>query len=150
MYKLSIFCLCDFFFLSLVAVKLSIGISSHLLPWTSSKFPPLIISSSIEMAENGLVSLATMLRDLLATPNALVPESKEQQNARLDIIDMIPNLSRKLLGDEQTLRELAWSVSDPFRGNLLQVLTYCSTYTSSACMQFIATRSRASYPPTRQ
>ena len=63
------------------------------------------------MVENGLVALASTLRQLLAAPKSLVPESKEEQDARLDIIDMIPELNRTLLGDKQTLRDLAWSVS---------------------------------------
>jgi hypothetical protein len=63
------------------------------------------------MTENGLVALASTLRELLASPKSLVPGSKAEQDARLDIIDMIPDLSRTLLGDKQTLRDLAWSVS---------------------------------------
>lgn len=65
------------------------------------------------MAENGLVALASTLRQVLAAPGSLVPESKDEQDARLDIIDMIPDLNRTLLGDKQTLRDLAWSVSSP-------------------------------------
>lgn len=63
------------------------------------------------MPENGLVALAATLKELLATPQSLIPESKAEHDARLDIIDMIPNLNRTLVGDKQTLRDLAWSVS---------------------------------------
>jgi hypothetical protein len=66
--------------------------------------------SPVSMAENGLVSLAATLKKLLASPHTLVPESKAEHDARLDIIDMIPDLNRTLVGDKQTLRDLAWSV----------------------------------------
>src|SRR5271154_6318030 len=66
---------------------------------------------SPSMSENGLVSLAATLKELLASPQSLIPESKAEHDARLDIIDMIPDLNRTLLGDKQTLRDLAWSVS---------------------------------------
>jgi hypothetical protein len=62
------------------------------------------------MPANGLVALAATLKQLLSSPQSLVPESKAEQNARLDIIDMIPDLNRTLVGDKQTLRDLAWSV----------------------------------------
>jgi hypothetical protein len=63
------------------------------------------------MSENGLVALASTLRQLLASPESLVPTTKAEHDARLDIIDMFPDLNRTLLGDKQTLRDLAWSVS---------------------------------------
>lgn len=68
------------------------------------------------MVENGLVALAATLKNLLASPQSLVPESKAEHDARLDIIDMIPDLNRTLVGDKQTLRDLAWSVG--FRPSL--------------------------------
>jgi hypothetical protein len=62
------------------------------------------------MPENGLVALAATLKELLASAH-LTPESKADHDARLDIIDMIPDLNRTLVGDKQTLPDLAWSVS---------------------------------------
>ena len=37
-------------------------------------------------------------------------EWHEEQEARLDLIDLIPELNAALVGDTEHLRELAWSV----------------------------------------
>jgi hypothetical protein len=55
-----------------------------------------------------LVTLAASLREALDSP--LVAESKVEQEARLDIIDMIPVLNRRLVGEVQTIRDMAWEV----------------------------------------
>ncbi len=60
------------------------------------------------MAPTNLVALAASLREALSSP--LVAESKADQEARLDIIDMIPVLNRKLVGEAQTIRDMAWEV----------------------------------------
>jgi hypothetical protein len=48
-------------------------------------------------------------REALDSP--LVAESEADREARLDIIDMIPVLNRKLVGEAQTIRDMAWEVS---------------------------------------
>jgi hypothetical protein len=55
-----------------------------------------------------LVILAASLREALDSP--LFAESKAEQEARLDIIDMIPVLNRRLVGEVQTIRDMAWEV----------------------------------------
>jgi hypothetical protein len=55
-----------------------------------------------------LVALAASLREVLDSP--LVAESDVDREARLDIIDMIPVLNRKLVGEVQTIRDMAWEV----------------------------------------
>ena len=63
------------------------------------------------MAPNNLVALAAALREALAAPESLTAESKEEKEARLDLIDMMPEFNASLIGDANVLRELAWSVS---------------------------------------
>jgi hypothetical protein len=60
------------------------------------------------MPPTNLVTLAASLREALGSP--LVAESKAEQEARLDIIDMIPVLNRRLVGEVQTIRDMAWEV----------------------------------------
>ncbi len=55
-----------------------------------------------------LVALAKSLREALDGP--LIAESKAEKDARLEIIDMLPLLSRKLVGEVQTIRDMAWEV----------------------------------------
>ena len=62
------------------------------------------------MTQNNLLALAKALREALAVPESLVAVSKEEQEARRDIIDLIPELNAALIGDAEVLRELAWSV----------------------------------------
>jgi hypothetical protein len=62
------------------------------------------------MAPNSLVALAAAMREALATPESLIAASREEKEARLDLIDMIPELNAALVGDSQVLLELAWSV----------------------------------------
>jgi hypothetical protein len=56
-----------------------------------------------------LVALAASLREALDSP--LVVESDADREARLDIIDMIPVLNRKFVGEVQTIRDMAWEVN---------------------------------------
>jgi hypothetical protein len=63
------------------------------------------------MAANSLVSLAATVREALAKPQSLAASSAEEQKARLDLIDLLPELNAALVGDIEALRELAWSVS---------------------------------------
>jgi hypothetical protein len=65
------------------------------------------------MAPTSLVDLAASLRQALDEP--LIAGSKAEQQARLEIIDMIPLLNRKLVGEVQTLRAMAWEVSSQSR-----------------------------------
>ena len=62
------------------------------------------------MAPSNLVALAAAMREALATPENLIAVSREEKEARLDLIDMIPELNAALVGDSQVLLELAWSV----------------------------------------
>ena len=62
------------------------------------------------MSTNNLVTLVAAVREALATPQSLVASSSEQQEARLDLIDLIPELNAALIGNTEHLRELAWSV----------------------------------------
>ncbi|KAH7391258.1 S-adenosyl-L-methionine-dependent methyltransferase [Cadophora sp. MPI-SDFR-AT-0126] len=61
------------------------------------------------MAPNNLVALAAAVREALAAPQTLIAESKEEKEARLDLIDMIPEFNAALVGNANVLRELAWS-----------------------------------------
>jgi hypothetical protein len=63
------------------------------------------------MATNSLVSLAAAVREALAKPQSLAASSAEEREARLDLIDLLPELNATLVGDVEYLRELAWSVS---------------------------------------
>jgi hypothetical protein len=63
------------------------------------------------MATNSLVSLAAAVRAALAKPQSLAASSEEEKKARLDLIDLLPELNAALVGDVEFLRELAWSVS---------------------------------------
>lgn len=58
-----------------------------------------------------LVALAKAVREALATPQKLIATTSEEQEAHLDLIDLIPELNATLVGDIEYLRELAWSVS---------------------------------------
>lgn len=62
------------------------------------------------MAPSSLVTLAAALREALAAPENLVAVSKEEREARRDLIDLVPEFNAALIGDGQVLRELAWSV----------------------------------------
>jgi hypothetical protein len=66
--------------------------------------------SRLTMGPNKLVSLSAALREALASPECLVPVSREEQEARRDIIDVIPVLNAALVGDANVLCELAWPV----------------------------------------
>ncbi|KAH8800400.1 O-methyltransferase [Xylogone sp. PMI_703] len=61
------------------------------------------------MSANNLVALAAAVREALATPQSLEPTTPEEQEARLDLIDLIPELNAALVGNVEHLRELAWS-----------------------------------------
>ncbi len=73
------------------------------------------------MATNSLISLAAAVREALAKPQSLSASSLEEQEARLDLIDLLPELNAALVGDIEYLRELAWSVSIAFTLKLHQV-----------------------------
>ncbi len=64
----------------------------------------------IAMSENPLVALATALRTALSAPLKTATEDKAGQTARLDIIDMIPDLQRTLMWERDTIRNMTWSV----------------------------------------
>jgi hypothetical protein len=62
------------------------------------------------MFKINLITLVAAVREALATAQSLVASSSEEQEARLDLIDLIPKLNAALVGDTEHLRELAWSV----------------------------------------
>jgi hypothetical protein len=62
------------------------------------------------MSEHPLVTLAASMRTALATPIAATDQAA--QTARLDIIDMIPDLQLHLIGEQAMIRNMTWSV-DP-------------------------------------
>jgi hypothetical protein len=63
------------------------------------------------MSENPLVALAAAMRTALATPLEAATNDKAGQTARLDLIDMIPDLQRILIGEQATIRNMTWSVN---------------------------------------
>ena len=68
------------------------------------------------MAEHPLVALAATMRTALATPIAAT--DKAAQTARLDIIDMIPDLQLQLIGAQAMIRDMTWSVKAILSENL--------------------------------
>lgn len=60
------------------------------------------------MSENHLVELAAAMRTALSQPVAVT--DKAAQTARLDLIDMIPDLQRALIGEQAFIRDLTWQV----------------------------------------
>ena len=65
------------------------------------------------MAPNGLVTLAAALREALAEPESLVAVSIEEQEARRDIIDLIPEFNAAVVRDNgKLLAGLALQVSN--------------------------------------
>ena len=63
------------------------------------------------MPTNSLVALTAAVREALTTPQSLEASSPKEQEARLELIDLIPELNAALIGDVEHLRELAFSVS---------------------------------------
>jgi hypothetical protein len=63
------------------------------------------------MAENPLIALAAAMRTALATPVDV--SDKAAQTARLDIIDMVPDLQLKMIGEQAMIRNMTWSVFTP-------------------------------------
>jgi hypothetical protein len=63
------------------------------------------------MADNPLIALAAAMRTALATPVDV--SDKAAQTARLDIIDMVPGLQLKLIGEQAMIRNMTWSVLYP-------------------------------------
>jgi hypothetical protein len=63
------------------------------------------------MADNPLIALAAAMRTALATPVDV--SDKAAQTARLDIIDMVPDLQLKLIGEQAMIRNMTWSVPYP-------------------------------------
>ena len=66
------------------------------------------------MSSNQLVTLAAAVREALSSPRGLVASSPQEQVARLDLIDLLPDLNAALVGNTQYVRELAWSVGPTF------------------------------------
>jgi hypothetical protein len=90
---------------------------------TRHYFPVTFVSKSLSQigkfcimaSTSTLVTLASSLRAALEAP--LIAESQADQDARLDILDMLPLVSRKLVGEVQTIRDMVWEV-----GEMLPVL----------------------------
>ncbi len=70
---------------------------------------------------NNLIALVAAVREALANPQSLVASSPAEKEARLDLIDLIPELNATLVGDVEHLRELSWSVS--ISPNMPSILT---------------------------
>lgn len=66
------------------------------------------------MASSNLISLATEMRNVLSSPikDAIVDKASKQ--ARLDLLDMIPDLQRELLGPQATIVGLTSGVSPSY------------------------------------
>lgn len=62
------------------------------------------------MSENPLIELAAAMRNALDTSLEVSTADKAGQTARLDLIDMIPDLQRILIGEQATIRNMTWSV----------------------------------------
>lgn len=92
----------------------SSGFPPHFCPTTSVTY---IFDT---MPANSLVSLAAAVTEALARPESLSASSPEEQKARLDLIDLLPELNAALVGDVEHLRELAWSVSRASTAQLRQ------------------------------
>ncbi|RDW65978.1 hypothetical protein BP6252_09613 [Coleophoma cylindrospora] len=61
------------------------------------------------MPENPLVAVAAAMRTALSTSLKAAVKDKAGRTARLDIIDMIPDLQRVLIGERDTIRNMTWS-----------------------------------------
>jgi len=70
------------------------------------------------MSNNPLVALAASMRTVLSTPLEEATQDKAGKTARLDIIDMIPDLQRSLIGERDTIRNMTWSVRYQFLANV--------------------------------
>jgi hypothetical protein len=68
-----------------------------------------------------LIALVAAVREALATSQSLVASTSAEKEARLDLINLIPELNATLVGDVEHLRELSWSVSIP--PNVPSILT---------------------------
>jgi len=68
-----------------------------------------------------LIGLVAAVHEALANPQSLVASTSAEKEARLDLIDLIPELNATLVGDVENLRELSWSVSIP--PNVPSILT---------------------------
>jgi hypothetical protein len=62
------------------------------------------------MAENPLVALVAAVRTALSTPLESATTDKAGQTARLDLIDLLPDLQRQLIGEQATIRNMTWQV----------------------------------------
>lgn len=74
------------------------------------------------MSENPLVALAAAMRRTLSIPIDAATKDKAGQTARLDLIDMIPDMQRALIGEQVTVRNMTWSVTlrtPPLQDHLL-------------------------------
>lgn len=67
----------------------------------------------LNMSENPLVILADAMRNVLNTTLETATNDKAGQKARLDLIDMIPDLQCMLIGEQAFIRNMTWSVSIP-------------------------------------
>jgi hypothetical protein len=62
------------------------------------------------MAENPLVALVAAVRTALSIPLDSATMDKASQTARLDLIDLIPDLQRQLIGEQAMIRDMTWQV----------------------------------------
>jgi hypothetical protein len=64
------------------------------------------------MSTHPFIALAAAMRTALATP--ITATDRAAQTARLDIIDMIPDLQLQLIGEQAMIRNMTWSVNSNF------------------------------------
>lgn len=67
------------------------------------------------MSEHTLVALASAMRGVLSTPaGTATATDPASETARMDLIDMIPDLERALIGERDTIRNMTWTVKISF------------------------------------
>jgi hypothetical protein len=64
------------------------------------------------MSQHPFIALAASIRTALTTP--IIATDRAAQTARLDIIDMIPDLQLQLIGEQAMIRNMTWSVNSNF------------------------------------
>jgi len=68
-----------------------------------------MLQTILVMAKNPLIAVANAMRTALSVPLTTATRNEAGRKARLDIIDMIPNLQQRLIGERDTIRNMTWS-----------------------------------------
>lgn len=74
------------------------------------------------MTSNSLVALAAGMRKALSSGARSSILDKAGREAKLDLMDMLPDLQRQLAGDRETIRDMVWSVSYPSAFKILELI----------------------------